>query len=76
MVICLGLSAQGQQMIKDAQALEAAGAQLLVLECIPAPLGKAISEVVTILTICLNFLEILYHKLVILKSLLNYTSVK
>jgi 3-methyl-2-oxobutanoate hydroxymethyltransferase len=43
--------AQAQQMIKDAQALEAAGAQLLVLECIPAPLGKAISEAVTIPTI-------------------------
>lgn len=43
--------AQAQQMIKDAQALEVAGAQLLVLECIPAPLGKAISEAVTIPTI-------------------------
>jgi 3-methyl-2-oxobutanoate hydroxymethyltransferase len=43
--------AQAQQMIKDAQALEAAGAQLLVLECIPAPLGKAISEAITIPTI-------------------------
>ena len=42
---------QAQQMIKDAQALEAAGAQLLVLECIPAPLGKAISEAITIPTI-------------------------
>ena len=43
--------AQAQQMIRDAQALEAAGAQLLVLECIPAPLGKAISEAITIPTI-------------------------
>ncbi|MBL0711175.1 MAG: 3-methyl-2-oxobutanoate hydroxymethyltransferase [Colwellia sp.] len=40
-----------QQMIKDAQALEAAGAQLLVLECIPASLGKAISETLSIPTI-------------------------
>jgi 3-methyl-2-oxobutanoate hydroxymethyltransferase len=43
--------AQAQQMITDAQALEAAGAQLLVLECIPAPLGKAISEAISIPTI-------------------------
>ena len=42
---------QAQQMIKDAQALEVAGAQLLVLECIPAPLGKAISAAVSIPTI-------------------------
>ena len=42
---------QAQQMIKDAQTLEAAGAQLLVLECIPQPLGKAISEAISIPTI-------------------------
>ncbi len=39
------------QMIKDAKSLEAAGAQLLVLECIPNSLGKAISEAVSIPTI-------------------------
>jgi 3-methyl-2-oxobutanoate hydroxymethyltransferase len=39
------------QMIEDAKALEAAGAQLLVLECIPSGLGKAISEAVSIPTI-------------------------
>ena len=43
--------AQAQQMIQGAQALEAAGAQLLVLECIPASLGKAITEAVNIPTI-------------------------
>jgi len=42
---------QAQQMINDAQVLELAGAQLLVLECIPASLGKAISEAVSIPTI-------------------------
>ena len=42
---------QAQKMIDDAKLLEAAGAQLLVLECIPAPLGKAISEAVSIPTI-------------------------
>ena len=52
-----GLNVQGrdedkaQQMIKDAQTLEAAGAQLLVLECIPSGLGKAISQAVSIPTI-------------------------
>ena len=39
---------QAQKMIQDAQALEAAGAQLLVLECIPASLGKAITEAINI----------------------------
>lgn len=43
--------APAQKMIEDAQALEAAGAQLLVLECIPAALGKAITAAVTIPTI-------------------------
>ena len=38
-------------MIDDAKALEAAGAQLLVLECIPSELGKAISEAISIPTI-------------------------
>lgn len=39
------------EMIANAQALEAAGAQLLVLECIPADLGKAITEAISIPTI-------------------------
>jgi len=39
------------EMIEHAKAVEAAGAQLLVLECIPASLGKAISQAVTIPTI-------------------------
>ena len=38
-------------MIENAKALEAAGAQLLVLECIPSSLGKAITEAVSIPTI-------------------------
>ncbi len=40
-----------QKMIADAKALEAAGAQLLVLECIPSALAKAITEAVSIPTI-------------------------
>ena len=43
--------AQAQQMVDDAIALEKAGAQLLVLECIPASLGKAITQAVSIPTI-------------------------
>jgi len=39
------------EMIEHAKQLEAAGAQLLVLECIPASLGKAISEAISIPTI-------------------------
>jgi 3-methyl-2-oxobutanoate hydroxymethyltransferase len=42
---------KAQQMIADAKALEAAGAQLLVLECIPASLGEAITQALTIPTI-------------------------
>lgn len=39
------------EMIEHAKQLEAAGAQLLVLECIPASLGKAITEAISIPTI-------------------------
>ncbi|MEO2267117.1 3-methyl-2-oxobutanoate hydroxymethyltransferase [Pseudoalteromonas pernae] len=42
---------QADKMIADAKALEAAGAQLLVLECIPSVLAKAITEAVSIPTI-------------------------
>lgn len=42
---------QAQEMIEHAKLLEAAGAQLLVLECIPSHLGKAISEAINIPTI-------------------------
>ena len=42
---------KAEQMIADAKALEAAGAQLLVLECIPASLGEAITKALTIPTI-------------------------
>ena len=35
---------KAQQLIDDALALEAAGAQMLVLECVPTPLGKTVSE--------------------------------
>ncbi|MEI6895524.1 MAG: 3-methyl-2-oxobutanoate hydroxymethyltransferase [Colwellia sp.] len=42
---------KAQQMIADAKALETAGAQLLVLECIPQDLGKTITTALTIPTI-------------------------
>lgn len=42
---------KAQEMIAQAKELEQAGVQLLVLECIPAGLGKAISEAVNIPTI-------------------------
>jgi len=42
---------KAQEMIEHAKLLEQAGAQLLVLECIPAALGKAISEAINIPTI-------------------------
>ncbi|MBQ4837513.1 MULTISPECIES: 3-methyl-2-oxobutanoate hydroxymethyltransferase [Pseudoalteromonas] len=39
---------QALQMIADAQALESAGAQMLVIECIPSNLAKRITEAVNI----------------------------
>ncbi len=39
---------KAQQLIEEAKALEAAGIQLLVLECVPSSLGKAVSEALTI----------------------------
>lgn len=42
---------QAEAIIKDAQALAAAGADLLVLECVPAELSKKITEEVDIITI-------------------------
>ncbi|MBU3823827.1 MAG: 3-methyl-2-oxobutanoate hydroxymethyltransferase [Candidatus Oceanisphaera merdipullorum] len=39
---------QAAQIKQDAQALEAAGIQLLVLECVPSPLAKEISELLSI----------------------------
>jgi len=52
-----GYKVQGKQQqqaddtLEQALALEQAGAQLLVLECVPAALGKRISEALTIPTI-------------------------
>lgn len=37
-----------QRILDEAKAIEAAGAQLLVVECIPAPLAKAITDTLTI----------------------------
>lgn len=42
---------KAQAMIEEAKQLEAAGIQLLVLECVPASLAKAITEALTIPTI-------------------------
>ncbi len=39
---------KARQMIEDAKQLEAAGIQLLVLECIPVELAKAITDALTI----------------------------
>ena len=37
-----------EQMVRDAQALEAAGADIMLLECIPPALGKAVTEAVSV----------------------------
>ncbi|MEI5640618.1 MULTISPECIES: 3-methyl-2-oxobutanoate hydroxymethyltransferase [unclassified Pseudoalteromonas] len=41
-------SQQAQKMINDAKALEQAGAQLLVIECVPSALAKQITDAVSI----------------------------
>ncbi|MBQ4832165.1 3-methyl-2-oxobutanoate hydroxymethyltransferase [Pseudoalteromonas sp. MMG010] len=52
-----GFKVQGREeikaleMIADAQALEAAGAQMIVLECIPSELAKRITDAINIPTI-------------------------
>ncbi|MCI2062985.1 MAG: 3-methyl-2-oxobutanoate hydroxymethyltransferase [Eubacteriaceae bacterium] len=43
--------AKAQQMLDDARAVEAAGASLVVLECVPARLAAVISEKISIPTI-------------------------
>ncbi|MCO7201755.1 3-methyl-2-oxobutanoate hydroxymethyltransferase [Pseudoalteromonas sp. OANN1] len=40
--------AQAQKMIADAQALERAGAQMIVIECVPSALAKCITDAVAI----------------------------
>ncbi|MCF0144686.1 MAG: 3-methyl-2-oxobutanoate hydroxymethyltransferase [Firmicutes bacterium] len=42
---------RAQQVIDDAKAVEEAGAFMVVLECVPAPLAKKVSEMLTIPTI-------------------------
>ena len=44
-------AAAAQALIDDAKALEAAGASSIVLECIPAPISKMITEAVSIPTL-------------------------
>jgi 3-methyl-2-oxobutanoate hydroxymethyltransferase len=52
-----GYSVQGksvetaQKLLDDAKALEAAGASMIVLECVPTPLAQKISEAISIPTI-------------------------
>jgi 3-methyl-2-oxobutanoate hydroxymethyltransferase len=43
--------AAGEQLVADAKAVEAAGADMLVLECVPAALAKRISAEISIPTI-------------------------
>lgn len=43
--------AKAQTILSDAQALDEAGADLLVLECVPTPLAKTITDAVSMPTI-------------------------
>ncbi|WP_028615131.1 3-methyl-2-oxobutanoate hydroxymethyltransferase [Halopseudomonas pelagia] len=42
------LDAQAQAMLEDAQALQAAGASMLLLECVPSTLANAITQAVSV----------------------------
>ena len=42
---------QARQLLDDAHSLQAAGADLLVLECVPADLGAEITQALSIPTI-------------------------
>ncbi|GAA0360351.1 3-methyl-2-oxobutanoate hydroxymethyltransferase [Bacillus horti] len=74
--------ASAQKLIEDAKALEQAGAFSIVLECIPAPLAKLISEQLTIPTIGIGAgvecdgQVLVFHDLVQYKSSLNPKFVK
>jgi Ketopantoate hydroxymethyltransferase len=46
-----GDAEQAEQLLKDAKALEAAGASMMVLEAIPMDLAKKVTETVSIPTI-------------------------
>ncbi len=66
---------QARQLIGDAQALEKAGAFSLVLECVPYPLAKLITEKVDIPTIGIGAGPDCDGQVLVIQDLLGYSEV-
>jgi 3-methyl-2-oxobutanoate hydroxymethyltransferase len=64
---------QAQTIIADAKALAAAGADLLVLECVPAALAKIISDEVNIITIGIGAGADTHAQVLVINDLLGIT---
>lgn len=65
---------KANEMIEHAKGLEAAGAQLLVLECIPVSLAKAITEAVTIPTIGIGAGNVTDGQILVMHDILGISS--
>jgi 3-methyl-2-oxobutanoate hydroxymethyltransferase len=63
-----------EQMLANARALEAAGADLLLLECIPSSLGKAITEAVGVPVIGIGAGPATDGQILVLYDILDITS--
>jgi 3-methyl-2-oxobutanoate hydroxymethyltransferase len=63
-----------QRMLEDALALEAAGADLLLLECIPAALGRTISQAVHVPVIGIGAGADTDGQILVLYDILDITS--
>jgi 3-methyl-2-oxobutanoate hydroxymethyltransferase len=63
-----------ERMLADARALEAAGADILLLECIPSGLGKAITEAVTVPVIGIGAGPATDGQILVLYDILDITS--
>jgi 3-methyl-2-oxobutanoate hydroxymethyltransferase len=63
-----------RRMLADAKALEEAGADMLLLECIPSPLGKAITEAVHVPVIGIGAGPATDGQILVLYDILDITS--
>jgi 3-methyl-2-oxobutanoate hydroxymethyltransferase len=63
-----------EHMVKEAQALESAGADLLLLECIPSSLGKAITDSVHVPVIGIGAGPATDGQILVLYDMLDITS--
>ena len=66
--------AAADAMVEQAQALQAAGAQLLVLECIPTPLAKRITEALSIPVIGIGAGNVTDGQVLVMHDLLGISS--